>query len=85
MNDTPPEIEARITRMMAERTPAERLRMASGMFDTAKTLMRAGLLRENPTLNEAKIRARIFMRMYSDCFSAEEIERIMKRIPNMQP
>ena len=84
MYDTPADIEKRIARMMAERTPAERLRMASSMFDAGKKLMTAGLLRENSTLNEAQLRARIFLRLYGDCFSHEEIERIMKRIPNMQ-
>ena len=70
--------------MMAERTPSERLRMASSMFNTARKLMRAGLLHENPSLNEAQLRARIFVRMYGDCFSREEIGKIMKSIPNMQ-
>ena len=84
MNDTSPDIEARVARMMAERTPTERLQMASSMFDTVKEIMRAGLLHENPSLNEAQLRARIFVRMYGDCFTREEIRKIMKSIPNMQ-
>ena len=84
MRDTSPDIEARVARMMAERTPTERMRMAFSMFNTAKELITAGLLRENPSLNEAQLRARIFVRMYGDCFSREEIERIVKSIPNMQ-
>lgn len=84
MYDTSPEIEERMARMIAEKTPAERLRMASSMFDAAKKLMIAGLLRENSTLNEAQLRARIFLRLYGDCFSKEEVKRIMEHIPNMQ-
>lgn len=84
MLDTSPDIEARVAKMMAERTPTERMRMASSMFQTAKTLMTVGLLQEDPSLNEAQIRARIFVRMYGDCFSREEIGKIMKSIPNMQ-
>lgn len=84
MNDTPPDIEDRIARMMAERTPADRLRMASSMFDSAKTLMRAGLLREDASLTEPQIRARIFLRFYGESFSAPEIDRIIHHIPGMQ-
>lgn len=84
MIDTPPEIEARVIKMMAERTPDERLRMASSMFDTARELIRASILNENPSLNEAQIRARMFVRMYGDCFTREEIGKIMKSIPDMQ-
>ena len=69
---------------MIQKSPAERLRMAGSMFESAKQLMRAGMLKEDPSLNEAQIRARTFMRLYGDEFSKDEIDRIMKRIPNMR-
>jgi hypothetical protein len=84
MNDTSPDIEKRMAEMMASRTPAERLRMASSMFDTAKILMEAGIRQENPSLSEAQIRARIFVRFYGDCYSKKEIVKIMKHLHNMQ-
>jgi hypothetical protein len=84
MNDTPPEIEERMIQLISRKTPTERLKMASSMYDFAKKLVIAGLLLENKNLNEAQLRARTFIRMYSDCFTREEIERIVKHIPNMQ-
>ena len=84
MNDTSLDIEERMAEMIARRTPAERLRMASSMFDSAKKLMAAGLLHENGFLDEAQLRARIFLRLYGDCYSREEIERIARYIPDMQ-
>lgn len=84
MNDTPRDVEMRMMQMFAQRTPAERLRMASSMFDAGKKLMEAGLRRENPSLNEAQLRTRIFIRLYGDCYSQEKIEKIVKHIPNMQ-
>jgi hypothetical protein len=84
MDDTPPDIEKRMAAMMAARTPTERLRMASSMFDAGRELMKAGLLHELGPLNEAQLRAQMFMRMYSDCFTQSEIDRIMSTIPNMQ-
>ena len=84
LSDTTLDIEKRMSRMIARRTPVERLKMASSMFDSARKLMAAGLLRENGALNEAQLRTRIFLRLYGECYSQEEIERIVKCIPNMQ-
>jgi|WetSurMetagenome_2_1015567.scaffolds.fasta_scaffold135792_3 hypothetical protein len=84
MNDTPLGIEIKIREMIALRTPAERLRMASGMFDAGKQLMIVGLRRENARLNEAQLRGRLFVRMYGDSFSPEEIKKIAAEIPHLQ-
>lgn len=84
MNDTTPAIEKRMMRMMMSKTPTERLKMASSMFDTARTLMKAGILHEMGPLNNAQLRAQMFLRMYGDCFTQEQIARIMNSIPNMQ-
>lgn len=84
MNDTTPEIEKRISAMMAAKTSAERLRMAGSMFDTGITLLRAGLKRQNPELSEGQLRAQVFLRLYGEDFSASEIKRIASRMPNME-
>lgn len=84
MNDTSPEIEKHLAAMYASRSPAERLRMASSMFETAKKLVEAGLLNEQPSLTRPQIRARTFLRLYGDCFSRDEIKRIARVIPDMQ-
>ncbi len=84
MSDPLPDIEKRILRMVSERSPVERLRMASSMFETGKRLVIAGLLMQNNSLNNAQLRARIFMRLYGDTFTREEIENIVQRIPHMQ-
>jgi len=84
MSDTSVDIEKRLSRMIARRTPVERLKMVSSMFDSARKLMAAGLRLENGSLNEAQLRTRIFLRLYGECYSQEEIERIVKCIPNMQ-
>ena len=84
MNDTSIDIEARVARMMAAKTPEERLRMASSMFDTVRELVKMGLIDKNGALSEAQLRARVFVRLYGEDFSAEEIKKIAGRIPNMQ-
>lgn len=83
MNDTTPEIEKRMAAMMAARSPAQRLQMASDMFDAGRELLRAGLKNMNPSLTEEQLRGQIFLRLYGEDFSPEEIRRIVASIPNM--
>ncbi len=86
MNDTSPEIEKIIMLMMSSKTPEHRIKMALSMFSTSKELIKAGLEKEKGRpLTQAEIRTGIFLRMYSDCFSQEEITDILKTIPDMQP
>ncbi len=83
MNDTNPDMEKRFMSMMATRSPVERLRMASSMFDTGRALMRIGLKRQNPSLSEGQLRAQVFLRLYREDFDSSDIIRIASSIPNM--
>ena len=84
MSKTSLSIEDRMTQMIASRSPVERLRMASSMFDTGKKLIKAGLENEKGSLNEAQLRAQIFLKLYGECFTQAEIIQIVNTIPNMQ-
>ena len=84
ISDTPKEIEELMIRLMAQKTPVERLRMASSMFDTGRRLMIAGLRKEYGPLTEAQLRAKIFMRLYREDFSDAELKKIIKHLPDMQ-
>jgi hypothetical protein len=84
MDDTSDEIKEHYREMLMSKTPAERLGMASRMFDTARQLAISGILAERPHLNPAELRAHLFLRMYGSDFSSEEIKKIMAAIPNMQ-
>jgi hypothetical protein len=84
VNDTPPEIEKRMADMIALRTPSERLRMASSMFDMARKLMEAGIRHENPSIDETELRARMFLRLYRDDFSKDEMKKIIKHLFNRE-
>ena len=67
-------IDRRVTTMMAKKTPAERLRMASRMFDTACALVLAGA---GP---HGDVRALMLTRLYAADFSAEERARILTHL-----
>ena len=84
MHDTSIDIEAQMSRMMASKTPQERLRMASSMFDAGRKLVEAGIRNKYGELTRAQMRARVFVRIYGEDFSEEEIKKIAGKIPNMQ-
>jgi hypothetical protein len=70
--------------MLLSLTPAERLRMASGMYDSGRKLVIAGILRGGQQLNASQMRGQIFLRMYGGDFTFAEMERITHRMTNMQ-
>ena len=84
MKDTSYDTEKHVATELARRTPAQRLRMACSMFETARGLIRAGLLAEDKSLTEPQIRARTFIRLYGDCFSQSRITHILARMPRMR-
>ena len=84
MDNTSAKIEQRYKEMILHRSPLERLKMASRMYDSGKKLVISGILKGVPHLDTSRVRARLFLRMYGDDFTATERERIIKKIPNMQ-
>ncbi len=77
MNDTSPEMEECYRAMIMERSGEERLKMGCSMFDTAKALMRAGILDQNPHASPAKIRRALFMQLYGHEFDADSRRKIL--------
>jgi hypothetical protein len=80
MSDTPPHVEKLYREMLMSRSPAERLKMACDMFDTARALLTAGILREKPHLDPAALRAELFRRMYRSDFTEAELDKLINRI-----
>jgi len=84
MDDTPAKIEQRYKEMLLSKSPLERLKMASRMYDSGRKLVIAGILKRRPRLDSSRLRAQLFLRMYGSDFTATDRERIIKKIPNMQ-
>lgn len=61
MNDTTPEIEEKIHKMMMARSGAERVAMASAMFDAARRIILASLPGD---LSDEELKRRLFERIY---------------------
>ena len=63
MNDTNPEVAALIRQKLMERSGAERITMASGMFEAAKAMVLASL---PAGLTEIEVKRRLVERIYGD-------------------
>ncbi len=83
MDDTPTKIKQRYNEMLLAKSPLERLRMASRMYDTVKKLAIAGILKESPHLDTSQSRGELFLRLYGNDFSSTDKKRIIMKIPNM--
>lgn len=68
MKDTFNDSETAFALRFASIPPLERLRMASGMFDSAKRLIAASVRTVEPHITESEPRVRIFDRLYGDDF-----------------
>jgi hypothetical protein len=69
--------EAAFTALFAGRSGSDRVRMACAMFETAKALVAANLMTQDPGLTPAELRARMFDRLYFGDFDAETRSRFV--------
>jgi hypothetical protein len=78
--DTPPDIEALVHKLIRKKSGAERLIMGCSMFDTAKRIAEASILREKPNVNPVELRVQLFVRFYKRDFSEVERARIINHL-----
>lgn len=81
-NDTPPAVRKRFREMMLARSPIERMRMCSDMFDSARAIVLASLPADMP---EGERRAALFLRFYSRDFDEKEQARILEALRGGNP
>lgn len=74
MIDTTTEAEKIQSELFDKMTGEERMKIASDMFDTARTLVLASL---DKNLNDKEKRKALFLRFYGNDFSVNEKEKIL--------
>ena len=84
MSDATKKTELRYKEMLMSRTPLERLRMVSRMFDSSRKLVIAGIQNERPQISDAQLCGQLFLRMYGNDFTAADRKRIINKTPDMQ-
>ena len=85
MNDTSPDVAARLDALMAARSGSDRVRMACEMFGLARALAVAGIRTADPGIDEASLRVKLFERFYWDDFSPVERDRIIANLRDGEP
>ncbi len=80
MNDTAPEIEERYRAMLLRRSGVERLEMGCAMHATAKALVKAAILAQNPQESSTALRRALFLRFYSADFNTPAKEKILRSL-----
>jgi hypothetical protein len=71
--------------MLLGRSPEERLKMGCSMGATARILVRASVLAQDPHASPAAVRRALFLRFYGHEFQAVERERILARLGQDEP
>jgi hypothetical protein len=77
MKDTPPEMDARYRAMLMQRSGEERLTMGCAMRETARALVEASILEQNPQATPKDVRKGLFLRFYGHEFDADNREKIL--------
>lgn len=80
MNDTDPDIEQMLFERYMKMTGEERVMIAASMYDTAREIVLSSL---SPILTEKEKRVQLFLRFYGHEFSAEEKEKIISHLMNV--
>lgn len=80
MNDTSPSIDKKMREMIRAKTPLERLKMGSSMYETSRHLIIRSILENNPSISKKDLRTELFLKFYRNDFSVEECERIIKHL-----
>jgi len=80
VTDTPPQVMERYRAMLLARSPEERLKMGCSMAATARALVLASVLAQDPHASPAALRRALFLRFYGHEFEAAERERILGRL-----
>ena len=80
MNDTSPQMAAKMEEMFRQKTPAERLLMGCSMFDLSKRLVRSFILKEKPSLSSLEMRGELFLRFYGNDLDANRQRKILTHL-----
>ena len=80
MNDTSPEMDARYRAMLMQRSGEERLMMGCAMRETARALVEASILEQDPQATPEAVRKGLFLRFYGHEFDAESRAKIFAAI-----
>ena len=80
MRDTPAATERKFRDMLLRRSSEERLRMGCSMHSTARALVMASVLENNPSASRVAVRKALFLRFYGKDFSPLRRRKILRAL-----
>jgi len=80
MKDTPPDMEIRYRDMLLQLSGEERLKMGCAMRETARALVEASILEQDPQATPDAVRKGVFLRFYGHEFGLESRAKILAAI-----
>lgn len=80
MHDTSLAMDEKMRELIRAKTPLERLKMGSSMYETSRYLITRSILENNPSISKKDLRVELFLKFYKNDFSVEECERITKHL-----
>jgi hypothetical protein len=80
MRDTTPEIVLKMCELIRLKTPFERLKMGSSMYETSKYLVTRAILEKNPTISKTEFKREFFLRFYGNDFNFADQEKILSHL-----
>lgn len=82
MKDTAPKTESLFTLMLMKKSGEERIKMGFSMFEMARRQIIASLQTGKPHAYKREIRKAIFMRLYGQEFTGDELRKIIGFLNN---
>lgn len=80
LKDTSETMLDRFQTMIMERNPVERLLMGFSMYDTAKQIVKCGILDQHPDISSHDLKKDIFLAFYGNDFCHTEKKRIVRSL-----
>jgi len=80
MKDTNPETEEMFFNMMMARSGEERFRMGFGMYEMARKMVIASILKDNPEISEKEMKISLFNRFYGNDLSPDTKQKFVERM-----
>ncbi len=84
MKDTSFEMEEKVREIIRQKTPQERLEMASSMFALSRQLVIQAILRETPEISDSELRLEFFVKFYGQDYTKEELQKILAGLGKIQ-
>jgi hypothetical protein len=79
-DDTTPRAAALFHELMMRKSPQERVRMASSMFETARRIVLSSIRQNHPGISPTEERVQLFLRFYEADLTPAQVERYVAGI-----